>query len=64
MSSYSGGVRPLYGGVIRDKCKTADPALLKAYKAVGQDLLKDYDGEAKADLQSALKELDAAIAKH
>jgi hypothetical protein len=62
--SYSGGARPLYGGVIRDKCKTADPALLKAYKAVGHDLLKDYDGEAKADLQSALKELDAAIAKH
>jgi hypothetical protein len=60
----SGPIRPLYGGVIRDKCKTANPTVLKAYKAVGEDLLKDYHGEEKADLQSALKELDAAIAKH
>jgi hypothetical protein len=57
-------IHPLYGGVIRDKCKTANPTVLKAYKAVGEDLLKDYHGQEKADLQSALKELDAAIAKH
>jgi len=29
--AYSGPIRPLYGGVIRDKCKTANPAVLKAW---------------------------------
>jgi hypothetical protein len=56
--AYSGPIRPLYGGVIRDKCKTANPTVLKAYKTVGEDLLKDYQGEEKADLQSALNELE------
>ncbi len=63
--AYSGTIRPLYGVVIRDKCKSADVETLKAYKTVAQDLLKDVKGDDAKDLQDAVKELDHAIAgKH
>ena len=55
----SGGIQPLYGVIIHDKCKYADT--LKAYKVVAMDLLKDHPDAA--DLKHSLKELDAAIAK-
>ena len=58
----SGTIRPLYGVVIRDKCKSADASTLKAYKTVAEDLLKDYGGPDAADLKDALKDLDKAIA--
>jgi len=61
--AYSGPIRPLYGVIIRDKCKTADAATLKAYKIVAEDLLKDHQGPDAADLKDSLKELNAAIAK-
>jgi hypothetical protein len=57
----SGTIRPLYGVIIRDKCKTADLATLTAYKTVAEDLLKGAKADA-ADLESAIKELDGAIA--
>jgi hypothetical protein len=60
-SSGSGTIRPLYGVIIRDKCKSADLETLKAYKVVGQDLLKDHKDK---DLEESLKDLDKAIAKH
>jgi hypothetical protein len=62
--SYSGGIRPLYCIIIRDKIKTADPATLRAYKTVAEDLLKSApSGDADAvDLRAALKELDQALA--
>jgi hypothetical protein len=59
--TYSGTIRPLYGVIIHDKCKTADLATLKAYKAVAQDMLKDNGPDAK-ELGYSIKELDAAIA--
>jgi hypothetical protein len=59
---YSGPIRPLYGVIIRDKCKSADLDTMKAYKVVGQDLLKDHSGPDAEDLKAALKDLDAAIA--
>jgi hypothetical protein len=62
MASYSGPIRPLYGVIIRDKCKSADLNTLKAYKTVGHDLLKDHHGSDVDDLKASLKELDAAIA--
>jgi hypothetical protein len=59
---YSGGIRPLYGVVIRDKCKSADPATLRAYKIVGEDLLKDAgSGPDADDLRNALKDIDKAL---
>ena len=58
----SGTIRPLYGVVIRDKCKSADASTLKAYKTVAEDLLKDHSGPDAADLKDALKDLDKAIA--
>jgi hypothetical protein len=58
----SGTIRPLYGVVIRDKCKTSDVDTLRAYKTVAEDLLKDHNGADAKDLQDALKELDKAIA--
>lgn len=61
MASYSGGIRPLYGVVIRDKCKTADKATLQAYKTVAQDLLKDFKGASADDLRKSLADLDKAI---
>jgi hypothetical protein len=60
--SYSGPIRPLYGVIIRDKCKSADLDTLKAYKIVGHDLLNDHSGPDADDLKAALKDLDAAIA--
>jgi hypothetical protein len=58
----SGTIRPLYGVVVRDKCKSADVETLKAYKTVVHDLLKDYKGSDADDLKGAAKELDHAIA--
>ena len=58
----SGPIQPLYGVIIRDKCKYADANTLKAYKTVAEDLLKDHSGSDTADLKAAVKELDAAIA--
>jgi hypothetical protein len=60
----SGTIRPLYGVIIRDKCKTADLTTLKAYKAVAHDLLKDHEGAGAQDLHDAIKELDKAIETH
>jgi hypothetical protein len=57
----SGPIRPLYGVIIRDKCKTADLPTLKAYQAVGHDLLKDHTGSDAADLRASLGDLDKAI---
>jgi hypothetical protein len=60
MASYgSGTIRPLYGVIIRDKCKSSDLETLKAYKVVGHDLLKDHKDK---DLEDALKDLDKTIA--
>jgi hypothetical protein len=63
-SSGSGTIRPLYGVIIRDKCKSSDLETLKAYKIVGHDLLKGHKGDDAKDLEEALKDLDKAIAKH
>jgi hypothetical protein len=60
----SGTIRPLYGVIIRDKCKSSDVDTLKAYKVVAEDLLKDHKGPDAKDLAEAVKELDKAIAKH
>jgi hypothetical protein len=60
--AYSGNIRPLYGIVIRDKCKTADVNTLQAYKVVANDLVKDYSGADADELNAAVKELDQAIA--
>ena len=60
--AYSGPIRPLYGVIIRDKCKTADADTLKAYKTVAEDLLRDHEGPDAKDLRDSLKELDVAIA--
>jgi hypothetical protein len=57
----SGGIQPLYGVIIHDKCKYADHDTLKAYRVVAMDLLKDHP-DAK-ELKDSVKELDAAIAK-
>jgi hypothetical protein len=58
----SGTIRPLYGVIIRDKCKYADVNTLSAYKTVAEDLLKDHTGPDADDLRDAVKELDKAIA--
>jgi hypothetical protein len=60
-TSGSGTIVPLYGVIIRDKCKLTDLATLNAYKVVGHDLLKDHKDK---DLEDSLKDLDKAIAKH
>jgi hypothetical protein len=62
MASSSGNFRPLYGVVIRDKCKTADKDTLMAYKKVAEDLIKGQSGPDADDLKGAVKELDQAIA--
>jgi hypothetical protein len=66
MSDYkSGGIRPLYGVIIRDKCKHAPRETLQAYKTVAEDLLKDSastDPDVQ-ELKDAIKELEAALAK-
>jgi len=61
--SGSGGIVPLYGVIIRDKCKTADGATLRAYKTVAEDLLTGTSGPDADDLRASLKDLDAALAK-
>ena len=61
--SGSGGIQPLYGVIIRDKCKTADGATLRAYKTVAEDLLKGASGPEADDLRASLKDVDAALAK-
>ena len=58
----SGTIRPLYGVIIRDRCKSADAATLKAYKVVAQDMLKGLKGEDAKDLEDALKDVDKALA--
>lgn len=60
----SGTIRPLYGIIIRDKCKSSDLNTLKAYKTVAEDLLKDYEGHDAKDLADSVKDLDKAIANH
>jgi hypothetical protein len=60
-TSYSGGIRPLYGVIIRDKCKTADPGTLRAYKTVCEDLLKDASGPEAEELRGSLKEINNAL---
>ena len=57
----SGTIRPLYGVIIRDKCKSADVDTLKAYKVVAEDMLKSHQGPDADDLKEAVKELDHAI---
>jgi len=58
----SGTIRPLYGVIIRDKCKSADLETLVAYRTVARDLLKDHKGSDAKDLADAVQELDKAIA--
>jgi hypothetical protein len=62
MATQSGGIQPLYGVIIRDKCKTADLSMLQAYRTVAHDLLKDASGPAADELKASLTELDKAIA--
>jgi hypothetical protein len=59
----SGTIQPLYGVIIRDKCKSANVDTLKAYRTVAYDLLKDYSGDDTKDLAAAVKELEEVIAK-
>jgi hypothetical protein len=61
--SSSGGIRPLYGVIIKDKCKHAPPATLNAYLLVAQDLLTDSDGDEKKELEAAIADLKTALAK-
>jgi hypothetical protein len=59
----SGTIRPLYGVIIRDKCKSSDVDTLKAYRTVAYDLLKDYKaGPDVDDLKESVKELEKVIA--
>ncbi len=63
-TGQSGGIRPLYGVIIRDKCKSADAETLRAYKKVAEDILKDHkggDGDVQ-DLRDSVKEIDKALA--
>jgi hypothetical protein len=62
MATQSGGIQPLYGVIIRDKCKTADLSTLQAYREVASDLLKGASGPAADELKASLIELDKAIA--
>jgi hypothetical protein len=59
----SGTIQPLYGVIIRDKCKSADLDTLKAYRTVAYHLLKDHKGPDETDLAGAVKELEQVIAK-
>ena len=66
MSAYgsqSGGIRPLYGVIIKDKCKHAPPETLNAYLHVAQDLLTDSSGDEKRELEEAIADLKRALAK-
>jgi hypothetical protein len=62
MATESGGIQPLYGVIIRDKCKMADVNTLKAYRTVANDLLKGASGPGANDLKASLGDLDKAIA--
>lgn len=57
----SGGIQPLYGVVIRDKCQTADLSTLQAYQKVVKDLLQGASGPAADELKASLGDLDKAI---
>jgi hypothetical protein len=57
----SGGIQPLYGVVIRDKCKTADLSTLQAYRTVVNDLLQGASGAGADELKASLGDLDKAI---
>jgi hypothetical protein len=61
--SHSGGIRPLYGVIIKDKCKHAPPEVLSAYLLVAQDLLKDAAGAEKTELEAAVADLKTALAR-
>ena len=63
--SYSGGIRPFYAVIVHDKCKTASPDTLRAYKTVAEDLLNDPDSGYKdlQELKDALKACDQALSK-
>jgi len=63
MATQSGGIQPLYGVIIHDKCQTADVSTLKAYRIVANDLLKGASGPAADELKASLVELDKAIAE-
>ena len=62
MATQSGGIQPLSGVIIHDKCKTADLSMLHAYRTVANDLLKGASGPAADELKASLGELDKAIA--
>ena len=62
MATQSGGIQPLYGVIIHDKCQTADVITLKAYRTVANDMLKDASGPAADELKASVSELDKAIA--
>lgn len=61
--STSGGIRPLYGIIIKDRCKSAPPETLSAYLQVARDLLKDAAGDEKKELETAISDLKTALAK-
>jgi hypothetical protein len=61
MATYSGGIQPLYGVVIHDKCQTADLGTLQAYRTVVNDLLQGASGAGADELKASLGELDQAI---
>jgi hypothetical protein len=63
MPGTSGGIRPLYGVIIKHKCMHAPPATLNAYLTVAQDLLADSAGDEKAELEAAIADLKKALAK-
>jgi len=62
-SGHSGGIRPLYGVIIKDKCKHAPHITLNAYLLVAEDLLKDSAGAEKAEIEEAIADLKKALAK-
>jgi hypothetical protein len=62
-TSYSGGIRPFYGRVITDKCKSADHNTLRAYKTVCEDLLKDASGAEAQELKDSIQSIDKALHK-
>ena len=57
MAAQSGGIQPLYGVIIHDKCKTADLSTLKA--AVEKLLAGEATGEIRVEATSALRQLNA-----
>jgi hypothetical protein len=63
--AQSGGIVPFYAVIVHDKCKTASPDVLRAYKAVAQDLLADskHGYQDSQELKDALKACDHALKK-